>query len=326
MSKDAGAESVASGANRARDGAEARGRAGAVEYGHEPAVTIVADCEGAVEKAASTLRRAGCRVAAVAYVGEAMARLDAEIAPRDIFIELGDGPGEHFPALVDRIGIEIDEGRRRALLAAPFGAIDTLAANDRAFGLHRLCEASEEERVEAVRTMTLRRPPNLEDVGRDGGEDRLSQFGEEVRRLASALVSLSEEAASAGVDADAAEEGGRGSPIAAGQVRAVIRARRMRDQFFSRQLFADPAWDMLLDLTAARLEHQRVAVSSLCIAAMVPPTTALRWIKTLTDNGLFERRADPQDGRRVYIQLSDGAAGAMQAWFRAVSKIPALPV
>ncbi|MGJ3628472.1 hypothetical protein AB5I41_18845 [Sphingomonas sp. MMS24-JH45] len=35
---------------------------------------------------------------------------------------------------------------------------------------------------------------------------------------------------------------------------------------------------MLLDLFAAELERARVSVSSLCIAAAVAPTTALRWI------------------------------------------------
>src|SRR3546814_15893799 len=92
-------------------------------------------------------------------------------------------------------------------------------------------------------------------------------------------------ATSAPMTADvAAAEGAR--------VRALIRARRMRDQFFRSELFADPAWDMLLDLMAARLEHKRVSVSSLCIAAAVPVTTALRWIKSLTDEGRFVRRAD----------------------------------
>src|SRR3546814_2126456 len=60
---------------------------------------------------------------------------------------------------------------------------------------------------------------------------------------------------------------------------------------------------------AARLEHKRVSVSSLCIAAAVPATTALRWIKSMTDEGLFVRRADNNDGRRIFIELSDEAAG-----------------
>jgi DNA-binding MarR family transcriptional regulator len=106
----------------------------------------------------------------------------------------------------------------------------------------------------------------------------------------------------------------------------MIRARRLRDQFFRSELFADPAWDMLLDLFAARLEKRKVAVSSLCIAAAVPPTTALRWIKSLSDQGLFVRIADAEDGRRVFIELSDDAAAAMDAYLRAAQRISPLGV
>ena len=88
----------------------------------------------------------------------------------------------------------------------------------------------------------------------------------------------------------------------------------MRNRYFDPGLFADPAWDMLLDLMAARLEGEHVSVSSLSIAASVPSTTALRWIRTMTDLGLFDRRADPSDGRRVYIQLTDAAASAMVSY------------
>src|SRR5690606_19580722 len=95
-------------------------------------------------------------------------------------------------------------------------------------------------------------------------------------------------------------------------------ARRMRDQYLPADLFADPAWDMMLDLLAARLAGQHVSVSSLCIAAAVPPTTALRWIRQLTDRAIFARIDDPTDGRRVFIELTDTAAEAMLAWVQAV--------
>lgn len=108
---------------------------------------------------------------------------------------------------------------------------------------------------------------------------------------------------------------------ASAPVRRLLRLRRMREQFFPADLFADPAWDMLLDLYAARLEGRSVAVSSLCIAAAVPATTALRWIKTMTDTGLFERHADPRDGRRIFIGLSDKAAQAMERYFAALEGV-----
>jgi DNA-binding MarR family transcriptional regulator len=80
----------------------------------------------------------------------------------------------------------------------------------------------------------------------------------------------------------------------------------------------------LLDLFAARLEKRSVAVSSLCIAAAVPPTTALRWIKTLTDLGLLVRTADPQDGRRVYIELAPKAAEGVEACLKAALRVSPL--
>jgi DNA-binding MarR family transcriptional regulator len=104
-------------------------------------------------------------------------------------------------------------------------------------------------------------------------------------------------------------------PVTARAVRALIRRRRLRDEFFAADLFADPAWDMLLDLYAATLERHRVSVSSLCIAAAVPATTALRWIKTLTDAGMFSRDADQLDGRRIFVSLTEQAREAMHRYF-----------
>jgi hypothetical protein len=98
-------------------------------------------------------------------------------------------------------------------------------------------------------------------------------------------------------------------------VRKIIRQRQLRARFFEGDLFADPAWDMLLDLTAARAEHVRVSVTSLCIASGVPPTTALRWIGQMTDAGLLQRVDDENDRRRAFITLTDKAADAMARYF-----------
>jgi DNA-binding MarR family transcriptional regulator len=98
-------------------------------------------------------------------------------------------------------------------------------------------------------------------------------------------------------------------------VRSVIRARRLRSRYFSEELFADPAWDMLLDLLQAEIAQLRVPVSSLCIAASVPATTALRWLKTMTDEGIFMRRADPHDGRRVFVELAPKTSQRLRAYF-----------
>ena len=98
-------------------------------------------------------------------------------------------------------------------------------------------------------------------------------------------------------------------------VRRIIRQRQLRARFFDGDLFGDPAWDMLLDLTAARAEHARVSVTSLCIASGVPPTTALRWIGQMTEAGLLERVEDETDRRRAFITLTDKAADNMARYF-----------
>lgn len=103
-------------------------------------------------------------------------------------------------------------------------------------------------------------------------------------------------------------------------VRRIIHQRQLRARFFDGELFADPAWDMLLDLTAARVEHTRVSVTSLCIASGVPPTTALRWISQMTDAGLLERVEDETDRRRAFIQLTDKATDAMARYFDELGK------
>lgn len=98
-------------------------------------------------------------------------------------------------------------------------------------------------------------------------------------------------------------------------IREAIKLRRLRDSYFQADLFADPAWDILLDLFAARLEGISVSVSSLCIAAAVPATTALRWVTGMTTSGILLRRHDPKDARRVFIELSNETAAQMTTYF-----------
>ncbi|MFV0645884.1 MAG: hypothetical protein ACK5NN_15555 [Sphingomonadaceae bacterium] len=99
-------------------------------------------------------------------------------------------------------------------------------------------------------------------------------------------------------------------------IRRVIVRRKARARYFDPDLFADPAWDMLLDLAAARAERQLVSVSSLCIASGVPHTTALRWIGRLTEAGMLIRIEDEADKRRAFIVLSDKAVDALARYLQ----------
>lgn len=106
-------------------------------------------------------------------------------------------------------------------------------------------------------------------------------------------------------------------------VRQIIANRQARARFFDPALFGDPAWDMLLDLTAAHGEGAQVSVTSLCIAAGVPATTALRWLTQMVESGIFIRVPDPADKRRAFIALSDRAITAMSGYFASL-RLPVL--
>lgn len=85
---------------------------------------------------------------------------------------------------------------------------------------------------------------------------------------------------------------------------AWINARRRRDAVFGADLFADPAWDMLLDLYVNHCRGQRISISGLCLATAAPSSTALRWIGVLEKRGLITREADPTDRRRSFVSLT----------------------
>lgn len=175
-------------------------------------------------------------------------------------------------------------------------------------------------------------PARLHDIDREA-DVRLEELSAEVRRLAETIDRLAraelgeapmtlrdreQDYAAPPAGIGAAPDRGRNATRA--EVRTLLQARRLRERFLPGDLFADPAWDMMLDLMAARLDGKLVSVSSLCIAAAVPPTTALRWIAQLTERGIFERRNDPHDARRVFISLSDEAADNLSRWFAAAQR------
>lgn len=92
---------------------------------------------------------------------------------------------------------------------------------------------------------------------------------------------------------------------------SMIADRRRRYGYFDKRLFADPAWDILLAMTVAECRQQRVTISQLCDRIDAPMTTALRWIASMTEDGLLIRRDDLTDKRRKFIELAPDALSGM---------------
>jgi DNA-binding MarR family transcriptional regulator len=142
--------------------------------------------------------------------------------------------------------------------------------------------------------------------------EHLLRLSSEVSRIAGTLARLSDDPNVAG-DETAIPSDLPDVPVE--HVRSVIRVRRLRGRHLSGELFADPAWDILLVLFHSELLQQRVAVNRLCAASAVPPTTALRWINTLVEKNLIIRRPDPFDGRRVFVDLAPETSAALRRYF-----------
>jgi DNA-binding MarR family transcriptional regulator len=94
--------------------------------------------------------------------------------------------------------------------------------------------------------------------------------------------------------------------------------RKARSDFFPAMLFGEAAWDVLLDLYVAEKRNQLICITSACVAANAPATTALRWIGVLEEQGLAERFADKRDGRRNFIRVTERGYALMTAYFASI--------
>ena len=285
----------------------------------KPALLFGADSD-ALRRTSDLFDAAGVRLAGQGPLGDAVDRLDAQIAIGLVWIECDDAGGMPSDALLDRLARLADTGEASVVASAPTSMIDLLAARLDQGPAQILINPDDFQRAGALSLALAEvgRPARVSDVGRDNAV-RLRQLSDEMGRIAATLARLSTPEEVGPSALRLIEPATEAPPLSVDVVRSVIRARRLRARFFAEELFADPAWDMLLDLLQAELAQHRVPVSSLCIAAAVPATTALRWIKSMTDAGLFWRRADPHDGRRVFIELSPGASEGMRRYFGELS-------
>jgi hypothetical protein len=292
-----------------------------LNYADSPPMLVAASSERAMGLAEHSAAAAGLRVGARLPIEQAAERIEQQIAATAVWVELDRDGGPAMDELLAKIGKDVDDGRYAAVVSATSDLLDPIAASLDGSGVELIIDAGEADRVAALAIATSRRgmPLHVADVASDNNAERLRQLSEEVSRIASTLARLSTGPA-APIRPIEKSSAANVPPLSVETVRSVIRARRMRARYFRDELFADPAWDMLLDLLQAEIAQLRVPVSSLCIAASVPATTALRWLKTMVSEGIFVRRADPHDGRRVFVELAPEASQALRRYFADVGQ------
>ena len=139
------------------------------------------------------------------------------------------------------------------------------------------------------------------------------RISQEISQLEARLNKLKSAVSAASIASPDTQTG----DISEAQVRELQRARRLRDRMLGAELFADAGWDILLEAFASHLAQTRTSVSDLRNSSAVPPTTALRWIKNLENEGWLIRKPDWFDGRRQWIEISPEGIRRMVAFFRA---------
>jgi len=97
-------------------------------------------------------------------------------------------------------------------------------------------------------------------------------------------------------------------------------SRRVRERFFEKKIFGEPAWDMLLELYAGELNDEKISTTNLILSSSAPNSTALRWIKHLEDAGLVTKQSSHLDGRVQYQRITKNGFESMTKYFESVSE------
>jgi DNA-binding MarR family transcriptional regulator len=294
----------------------------ATDYRSQPPVLIVASSSAGFARARQSIEACNARIGATLSMAEAHHRIEIQPAASTIWIELDGDGGAAMDDLLSLVARDALNERYGAVVSIARSLIDPAVAILGESPVQLLIEPDAAERAAAfaLATSQFALPLSANDIASDQNAERLRQLSDEVGRIASTLARLSTGPSIAAPPVYKTVGTGDVS-VSAEAIRSIIRARRLRARFFREDLFADPAWDMLLDLLQAEISHLRVPVSSLCIAAAVPATTALRWLKTMVQEGLFVRRADPHDGRRVFVELAPDASRALRSYFAEVGPV-----
>ena len=289
-----------------------------MDYGADRArsAMLVVDGPGAAGRAQATLRDAGLDVGETLDFAGLAERVATGLSADLLFVEADADGGAVYDRLLAQVATLARGGQATIVSIVPELIDATVAAlGDAPVAL--LCSTRAADRLAAV-AEALAGPGSSVRQERAGD---LRAIGADLGRIAERLVALADGGDAVAIPAVPVDRTD-GVVVTAADFRRILRRRRLRDQYLGDGLFADPAWDMLLDLAAAGHDGSAVAVSSLCIAAAVPPTTALRWIRALTERGILERTPDPQDGRRVFLSLAPAAAMAMDAYAGAIRVLP----
>ena len=98
----------------------------------------------------------------------------------------------------------------------------------------------------------------------------------------------------------------------------VLSSRLVRERYFHRDLFGEPAWEILLALYVIEDSGARFTISKLAECINAPLSTVVRWVKALEEQSLVSRVNHPTDRRIIFIRLLDKGRKALDDYLGAI--------
>lgn len=99
-----------------------------------------------------------------------------------------------------------------------------------------------------------------------------------------------------------------------------LRDRQLRRQFFSRAIFGEPAWDVLIVLYISEFSGRQLTVGRLVDWIEAPLSTTQRWIAYLEKERLVAKESHPADKRMAYVRLLDKGRAILEEYLAALAE------
>lgn len=106
---------------------------------------------------------------------------------------------------------------------------------------------------------------------------------------------------------------GRSDYAALAQDHLALRALRRR--MFGVELSSEHCWDVIVTLYLSKCAQTRMSITDVSYATGISAATVIRWLNVLSANDMLVRTADPLDGRRTWISLTNEAWKKVEVFF-----------
>ena len=257
-------------------------------------VLVVDDDTDWATECAFSLKAAGCNPFVARNGGDALALA----SKHQITIAIIDYrlPGEDGLELVEKLAAQAENDNRQLglIMATGHASLELAVAAMRVSVMDFLEKPiSPRQLREAIQRILGVRQSKL---ARENLVNRLSLLSGDLQRLATLITPSRSPENQSRLSAD---------EVTPAMVRKHMKSEVRRRELGGGLLFGDPAWTMLLDLLIAKMEDNKLSVSSACIGSGAPMSTAMRLVRKFAEAGIVQRIPDEKDRRRDFLILED---------------------